>query len=141
MKLSEALEEVNRFYIPGTVKFFAKMEGDPWQTAHDELEGQLLLNKDHPDFLNQMQPAIRRFVSKLKILTDQYALIDRALRPKSTAQELGFFSNSIQAAEAKWSNEFKRCGQCMTGSQIRVCKPTSDSVPGLYCEVCVPRLS
>jgi len=67
MKLSVFLEEVNKIYIPGLVRFYGNMKPDPWQAAHDKLEA-ALITKDEII----ISATIRSVFTELKRLADAY---------------------------------------------------------------------
>lgn len=67
MTLSQALDAVSKFYVPGVVGYYAKLTPDPWQMAHDQLEDIALLEdeelRDH---------ACQRFVFRCRELVDRF---------------------------------------------------------------------
>lgn len=89
MRFTEAIESMNRAYVPGCVQFYERFSPDPWQQANDELEAVLKKHgslMDHPAcaaWLERMLYLIARFkefgVAATQIsMTDAFNMGDEA---------------------------------------------------------------
>lgn len=143
MRASEALEAVNNMYLLGAVEFYSRVPGNPWQQAHDEFEGQIVLFKgDWSERERAVSSAAKQFVAKIESLLTQYRAIFDAQNykpdPVQLSMELGLYSNSRDQEDARMSQHFQACGKCGDKYNLRIIKPKPYDAPGLYCFTCVP---
>lgn len=112
MTLSQALQRVSEFYVPGVVKYYAQITPDPWQMAHDDLE-RIAGNFD-PVVVN---PATERFVERCRELVRRFA--DDAAPAKSVSPADGF-AMSRRAIDAHMSRKQKKCAVCDSKEGLKI---------------------
>ena len=130
MYLSEALNQVGKAYVNGTVEFYNRMENNPWQAAHDRYEGQLVLNQGKPEYFKSMEVAANEFVKDCKNLIKLY----EAMNPEQ--KRLSIPDCFVIGDEARvrmiQALEMNVCGICESSDSVKVTfHPTKGA--GIYC--------
>lgn len=135
MQLSEVLERVSKNYVLGAVEFYAKANPNPWQRAHDELEGQLLLHRDSPKYFDLMQPAYQKFLKETKRLLDAYRAFSGATRIEPSISDCFMISDQdkVKRLYALASNA---CVQCGTKENVRAIQHPAKG-NSIFCTKCV----
>lgn len=132
MTLSKALEAVSARYVPGTVAYYAKMNPDPWQTAHDELERIAGIMDEAT-----VTPILERFVQRCAKMVEDY-VASKAPKSKSVSAADAFALCSNEAVTAHFSRKRKECAKCETKSDLKIVpvRPGSMDVM-LMCRSCL----
>lgn len=111
MKVSEALEKVSQIYVPGVVKYYGKMDNDPWQQMHDDLE-QIIGIQDE----DIVSAACTRFVSRAQELIDRFK---RDHGPSKSFDPADAFTiGNEDRHNNQWSVRRKRCALCSGGKDL-----------------------
>lgn len=132
--LADVLTEVSRIYLEGTTEFYAKLQPNPWQEAHDQLGSTIERARENQDaYFEEVGKAGQIFIANIRELIERY-------RPFSTGRVgdgaiRGLYSNSEGHAEAKASLATKTCGGCGTDKEIKI-KNHPKHGPGIYCAEC-----
>jgi hypothetical protein len=119
MTLLDALREVGKFYIPGTVAFFEKFDPDPWLDAHRVLEQAAFL----PD--EELQSAAAEsHVARCRELVELYRRQGGKAVGMPSVGDYAFGSPStIQKAK---SRRAKACWKCGTTAGVGLVADPAD---------------
>lgn len=105
MTIIQALNEVSAIYIPGVIDHYAKMNPDPWQKAHDDLERTMLL-KDADIFTAGSE----HFVSTCKRLLSAFS--DLKMPHKELRIADGWATGNEESVKRYHSRKDKHCIGC-----------------------------
>lgn len=135
MQLSQALETIAKEYPNGCVEFFDALPNNPWQAAHDRLEGAIILHRGGGSYFNLISRACDEFVKEIRKLMALY----RATNPEQPSLP------SLQDAFVIADEDKVRQIQSLTDCSCRVCGAT-DNIraaahpkhgAALYCPNCL----
>lgn len=130
MKLSEALQSVSRIYVPGVAKYYAQLNPDPWQAAHDELENIIGVFDEA-----KCGPTCERFVSRCSELILRFKQEGRPSKSVSGAD--AFTMASRESIDAHLSRKLKRCAKCEVKTGLDIYPVLgSDTDVFLLCKQC-----
>lgn len=135
MQLSNVLERISKIYVLGAVEFYAKANPNPWQQAHDDLEGQILLHRDSPRYFDLMQTAYQKFQKEIKKLLDAYRSFAGATRVEPSASDCFMIAdeNKVKRLYALADNA---CAQCGTKENVRAIQHATLG-NSIFCTKCV----
>lgn len=130
------LEKISKIYVLGAVEFYAKQNPNPWQDAHDKLEGKILLYRYQADYFEKIQPAYRDFFKECKSLLDAYKHVVSATRiePRIPDCLMVGDENKLNGLYALASNS---CKSCETDKNVRATTHPSLGA-SIFCTGCVP---
>lgn len=120
MTLSQALERVNQAYVPGIVKYYGKLNPDPWQAAHDELDR--IAGTFDPSIV---VPATERFVSRCLDLIERFKQDGRASKTTSAADG---FAMTPESVARHHSRKLKQCARCESNLGLKIVPVTAGGV-------------
>jgi len=131
MLLSEALTEISNIYPPGCVSFYSKMDPDPWQKIHDDLEHQVVTDATEEG----ISIAAEMFAKRAR------GLIKRFLQEAGSAQfeitPADSFHMSPERVKRAQSTKFKHCLMCETTEDLLIGRdPKDPSDIWLVCRSC-----
>jgi len=104
MKFSEALEQIKKAYVPGTVAHYSAQNPDPWQKAHDDME-KILLLKDS----SLLELGIQRFANQCLSLIEQFKQL--GIQPAQLDAADGFHMGESKINQY-YSRKHKTCVKC-----------------------------
>lgn len=124
---------MSRTYLTGTIEFYAKLPGNPWQKAHDDFEAATLKIQADNHYTENMQVPLANFQSTLLDLIERF----RPFSPgaKGSPESLGLFSNSVGEAEARQSCTDRIC-PCGAKKNLRIVRHPQHGL-GIYCQACL----
>lgn len=130
MKMSEALEKVNRAYVPGVVAFYDKADPNPWQQAHDNLESLLHLNDEQ-----LISAGLEAFVYRCLELIDSFNKMGTP--PKKISIADAFFLGDENRYLETRSRKYKECFKCQSKDDLQIItSPTDELRAVLICKNC-----
>lgn len=130
MTIIQALNEVSAAYIPGVIDHYAKMNPDPWQKAHDDLERTMLL-KDADIFTAGSE----QFVSTCKRLLGAFA--DLKMPPKELRIADGWGTGNEESVKRYHSRKDKHCVGCESKETLSIISdPKNTSGVLIVCSGC-----
>lgn len=130
MTVSQALDAVAAYYVPGVVKHYSAMKPDPWQNAHDDLERNMLIG-DY-DF---GAAGAEKFVSECKRLIDAFKALN--LPKRFPPIEAGFVSGDEEQCRKWQSRRHKICYKCGGKNALQLIPdPTDDRNAVVVCQSC-----
>jgi len=113
MTFSQALQIVGSRYVPGVVRYYARMTPDPWQAVHDDVE------KLHSIKDTEMQNLLlERFVDRCTDLIERFKRETGSSPSISPADALAL--GSEKAIHAHLSRKHKRCASCDTKEGLKI---------------------
>lgn len=128
------LTEVSRIYLEGATEFYAKLQPNPWQEAHDQLESAIQkAREDQETYFDEADKAGRVFLATIMELLERYRPFSSGQHGSSPAR--GLYSDSEGQADARGSMADRRCGGCGTENEIKI-KRHPKHGPGIYCAEC-----
>ena len=132
MTITQAMAEINKRYVPGTVNFFGAQLPDRWQDAHEEWHQAILRNLSNPEILPKVHEL---YCEKLSGLCDEFR---RRGEPQRKYNPIEAFNNP-QIHKYWESVHYKICYRCETkqGLKIKVIPNTTTSY--LVCGGCEVR--
>jgi hypothetical protein len=134
MQLSQALEEVSKIYINGTIEFYNGMKPDPWEAAHERYEGQLLLYGGTKDYFDKMAIAAQAFYEECKKLIEKFKVFNDSDKQMTFID--AFAIGNIDRVSVLQSIELNECAKC--GVRENVFAGTDEKLgPGIYCIRCL----
>lgn len=130
MTISEALDQVARIYEPGVVKYYERLNPDPWLAAHEELE------KFAGVFSEALvSPACEKFVNRCTELVTRFKQEGRPSKSVSGAD--AFAMASRESIDAHLSRKLKRCAKCEVKTGLDIYPVLgSDTDVFLLCKQC-----
>lgn len=134
MRLSEALDRISKAYLPGVIRFYQRMKDDPWQKAHDRLEGSMLLNKGAKDYFEQIEISSREFCEECLSLIDKAKPFVDLNQTKVSIPD-AFWLGEDRLKELEESTK-DLCAQCGSDTQVRMTFKSGHY--GIYCGICAP---
>jgi hypothetical protein len=114
MNLSDAIEAVGRFYVPGVAKYYGQLNPDPWFQAHEELEQVALQCK--PELT---AAAAERFVERCRELVDRFKREGTPPR-RGTSIADAFYSGDADRITMHRSRKVKQCFRCETKADLTI---------------------
>lgn len=133
MTLYEALDRVSGFYVPGVVRHYAKMNPDPWQAAHDDLERVAGILDEAT-----IAPVLERFIKRCADLVEQYKGL---AKPQSSVSPIdAFIVGKVARVEAHISRRLKRCIRCDGKEGLKIVPLETGSIDvTLVCAACLAK--
>lgn len=120
MTVSEALNRVGMAYVPGVAAHYERMENNPWQKAHDDLE-RIMLMKDEA-FL---RVGVDRFVSECLRLIQAFEAVSR---PSDRMTNQDAFIIGDEDRVRQWqSRKFKHCFKCESKENLTLIHDPKDA--------------
>jgi hypothetical protein len=130
MKFSEALDQVSKAYIPGVVAFYAQLDPDPWQEAHDILD-EVLETEDQDLILL----GIKTFANRCLELIDLFK--QTGLTPKYLSIADAFHIGSERMLAEISSRKYKHCFKCQAKEGLSIINsPTDERAAVVICGKC-----
>lgn len=129
MSLSETLKNINKHYIPGVSSFYERMANDPWQAAHDKLEGKLLLIGSNPSIISDYETECLKLIESAKAFLD-------VTQPMLPIDALIIGDPDRVSLLSSLSND--SCLSCGSKRNVSLTKPKAhpEGKLALYCEAC-----
>lgn len=135
MSPAEALAKIREFYVPGVSDFYARMNPDRWQQAHDKLEAVMTHYTGFPDYRQRLYKACDEFVQDCQTLVEAAkAFLQPTQLSLSDALHIGDEKKVVEL-EAFLRGACMSCGS--ESSTVRVVAQRNRKA-GLYCETCIP---
>lgn len=130
MKLSEAIDEMERIYIPGAIAHYERINPDPWQRANDEMERDLV--KGNPSLA---EVAVERWIFTMRALLERFRQEGQPSEPIS----LDAFMMGSRWNETE-STEYLVCAKCGSGMDLSPCLSPESGRSVMFCRKCKPSL-
>ncbi len=121
MKTSEALQLINKAYVPGIVAHYAKQNPDLWQRAHDEWEKSFSHSDDQV-----RDSATQAFVDRCLELIDRFKRDCQPQKP-GLSDALNLDGNRFDAAR---SVRTKECASCRKSAALRIVRLGPSALDG-----------
>lgn len=112
MKVSEALEQVSKMYVPGVVAYYGKMRPDPWEQVLSDFEK--IMQSHNQDLI---EAAAERYVSRSCELIRQFK--ENQIVSKRVTPMDGFAMGSEQRVEA-WTSRKDRACLCGEKKNLKI---------------------
>ena len=131
MRLGEAIDRMNKAYVPGCAKFYDQFTPDPWFDANDILEKVLLegtVPEHHPNYeawLNRMLFLIEKYQEFQQTGTKYQGVVD--------ACDLGDPELATRAS----SRRSKRCFKCDTKIDLTLTSEIDSRRIAVVCRSCL----
>jgi hypothetical protein len=130
MQLHEALDEMNKSYLPGVTSYYARHNPDPWSIAHEDLNASA---KTHDDEMISM--ACLKFVKTCKDLISNY---DKSVSQKNPVHISDASNMTEHQVWSELTRKDKVCYACESKNELSIKRdPENDKKVILLCKLCI----